>query len=118
MKIKIYPCRETIGRQNWKAVIMGLCLFRPIMSVKLSSGQRFQFKLFLEWDIFEKIKKFIEERNITEYMLMLAALAVVLQKYARQSEIIIGTPVSGRTGAAVDDIVGMFVEYASDLFKS
>jgi amino acid adenylation domain-containing protein len=46
--------------------------------------------------------------NATMFMVFLAGYAVALSRYASQSELVIGTPVSGRTHEDLDPIVGIF----------
>jgi amino acid adenylation domain-containing protein len=46
--------------------------------------------------------------NATRFMVFLAGFAVVLSRYARQRDLLIGTPVSGRTHVELDPIVGLF----------
>jgi len=45
----------------------------------------------------------------TPYMVLLAAFNVLLHKYAGQDEIIVGTPVSGRTHSDIQPLIGMLV---------
>jgi amino acid adenylation domain-containing protein len=46
--------------------------------------------------------------NATMFMVLLAGFGAVLSRYARQSDIVIGTQVSSRTHTELDPIVGMF----------
>jgi amino acid adenylation domain-containing protein len=55
-----------------------------------------------------RLAEVARESNATMFMTFLAGFAVVLSRYARQSDIVIGTPVSGRTHAELDPVVGMF----------
>ncbi len=46
--------------------------------------------------------------NATMFMVFLAGFAALLSRYTRQADLLIGTPVSGRTHVELDPIVGMF----------
>ena len=46
--------------------------------------------------------------NVTMFMLFLTGFAVVLSRYARQRDIVIGTQVAGRTHTELDLILGLF----------
>jgi amino acid adenylation domain-containing protein len=46
--------------------------------------------------------------NATMFMLFLTGFAVVLSRYARQRDIVIGTQVAGRTHTELDPILGLF----------
>ncbi|WP_276203580.1 non-ribosomal peptide synthetase [Paenibacillus fonticola] len=45
----------------------------------------------------------------TAYMVLLSTLMVLLGKYSRQEDIVIGSPISGRTHKDTEQMVGMFV---------
>ncbi|MEO3924512.1 amino acid adenylation domain-containing protein [Micromonosporaceae bacterium B7E4] len=48
-------------------------------------------------------------RGATPFMTLLAGFAAMLSRYTRQSDLAIGTPLSGRPGPQVRDVVGFFV---------
>lgn len=56
-----------------------------------------------------KIRELCRNVGVTEYMVYLSAVNILLGKYARQDDIIIGTPVSGRTHRDTERILGVFV---------
>ena len=49
-----------------------------------------------------------QDANATMFMVFLTGFAAVLSRYARETDILIGTQVAGRTHAELDPIVGMF----------
>ncbi|GAC02285.1 putative non-ribosomal peptide synthetase [Gordonia namibiensis NBRC 108229] len=51
-----------------------------------------------------------QTRRATVFHLVHAALAVLLARLSGTSDIVVGTPVSGRGSEVLDDLVGMFVE--------
>lgn len=55
------------------------------------------------------IKCLAQTTQTTEYMVFLSALMITLSKYCHQSDIAIGTAISGRTNKEFDQIIGMFV---------
>ncbi|MEU8896756.1 amino acid adenylation domain-containing protein [Nocardia sp. NPDC048505] len=48
-------------------------------------------------------------QNATLFMVVHAALAVLLSRLSSADDVAIGTPVAGRGDAAIDDLIGMFV---------
>ncbi len=49
------------------------------------------------------------EHGASSFMVMHAALAVLLARLSRSGDIVVGTPVAGRGESALDDLIGMFV---------
>jgi amino acid adenylation domain-containing protein len=55
------------------------------------------------------LKELAAEQQVTLFMLCLAAYAILLAKITGQQDIVMGTPVSGRTHVNVTQLVGIFV---------
>ena len=55
------------------------------------------------------IKEVVKKTGATEYMIFLAAAMITLSKYSRQEDIVIGSPISGRTHRDTEGMLGMFV---------
>lgn len=47
--------------------------------------------------------------SVTPYVVMLAGWAAVLGRYAGQEDLLVGTPMAGRTEPGTEDMIGMFV---------
>ncbi|MEU4342401.1 amino acid adenylation domain-containing protein [Nocardia sp. NPDC023852] len=60
-------------------------------------------------ELHEEIDRVAKDANVTSFMLVQAALAVVLSKLSGSNDIAIGIPAAGRTDAALDDLIGFFV---------
>lgn len=63
----------------------------------------------LDGDIKAKIKAFADKTGTTEYMVFLSAYMIMLSKYCRQDDVVVGSPVSGRVNKATESMFGMFV---------
>jgi len=57
----------------------------------------------------DKLRKLAIETGTTEYMIFLASAMVLLGKYANQEDVVIGSPISGRTHQDTEALLGMFV---------
>ncbi|MGN8069356.1 amino acid adenylation domain-containing protein [Mucilaginibacter sp. 22184] len=78
---------------------------RPL--TKSYAGDVFSFQI--PEQLIADIKNICKANGATPFMVMLAAYNVLLSKYSSQEDIIVGTPVSGRSHADVQDLIGMFV---------
>jgi hypothetical protein len=55
------------------------------------------------------IGRITKEMNISTYMLLLSAYYVLLAKYTGKNDIVVGSKISGRTHADLENIIGIFV---------
>ncbi len=70
-------------------------------------GDRIAFAI--ERELTDKLKKTAKENGVTMYMLLLAGYTILLSKYTGQEDIIVGSPIAGRTREELEQTVGMFV---------
>lgn len=76
-------------------------------AVKQFEGERYEFSVGNE--LSHAISKRARELGVTNFILVMSAWNLVLAKYSEQSEIIIGTSVSGRSTDDIRECIGMFV---------
>ncbi|WP_338552864.1 amino acid adenylation domain-containing protein [Paenibacillus sp. KS-LC4] len=76
-------------------------------AVQRYDGHTLQFHLDAEKS--EGLKRIAAENGATLYMVLLAAYTILLQKYTGQEDIIVGTPIAGRTHGDLQPLIGMFV---------
>ncbi|MCR3758486.1 amino acid adenylation domain-containing protein [Clostridium felsineum] len=79
----------------------------PRVAVKSFEGQHLYFEI--NDCIMKQIEKIKTETGTTLYMVLLAVTNVLLMKYSGQEDIIVGTPISGRSDDDLNKIVGVFV---------
>ncbi|WP_097213760.1 MULTISPECIES: non-ribosomal peptide synthase/polyketide synthase [unclassified Rhodococcus (in: high G+C Gram-positive bacteria)] len=63
----------------------------------------------LDTAAYDAVKALARSTNSTPFMILHAALAVLLARMSDTADIAVGTPVAGRGEQALDDVVGMFV---------
>ncbi|WP_328359235.1 amino acid adenylation domain-containing protein [Mycobacterium sp. NBC_00419] len=67
--------------------------------------------LAVEWpaELQEQIARVARQHNATSFMVIQAALAVLLSKLSATSDVAVGFPIGGRRDPALDDLVGFFI---------
>ncbi|MDM5265145.1 non-ribosomal peptide synthetase [Bacillus wiedmannii] len=79
----------------------------PRSSVQNFIGRTYKTKLAS--DMINELKRKSTEQNVTPYMMLLAAYVVLMSKYSNQEEIIVGTPVVGRSKSQLENVIGVFI---------
>ena len=59
----------------------------------------------------QRVARVAREHNATSFMVIQAALAVLLAKISASSEVAVGFPVAGRRDTALDGLVGLFRQH-------
>nr|WP_231997158.1 non-ribosomal peptide synthetase [Mycobacterium sp. 1245111.1] len=68
-------------------------------------------KVAVDWpvELQQQIARVAREHNASSFMVMQAALAVLLAKLSASSDVAVGFPIAGRRDPALDELVGFFV---------
>jgi len=56
-----------------------------------------------------QLKRYAEQSGVSQYMLLMAAFAVLLARYSGQRDIVIGSPTANRARSEVEALIGFFV---------
>ncbi len=77
---------------------------RPAVQSFQGAAQKFAVPRTL----FQNLKALGRKEQVTSFMVLLAAFKVLLSKYSGQSDLVVGTPITGRTTQEVADLIGFF----------
>ncbi|MFD0589639.1 amino acid adenylation domain-containing protein [Paenibacillus sp. GCM10027627] len=79
----------------------------PRPAVQSYAGRRIAFAM--DARLTDAARKFAKERGVTLFSVLLGAYSALLARYSGQEDIIVGTPVAGRTHGDTAGLIGMFV---------
>ncbi|HEX3045918.1 MAG TPA: amino acid adenylation domain-containing protein [Bacillota bacterium] len=88
-------------------LVLNLPLDYPRPPVKTYEGNTITFEVGRE--ISAELSKLATKLSVSLNMMVLAVYNTLLYKYTNQSDIVIGIPISGRHTAALENMIGMFV---------
>ncbi len=78
---------------------------RPVVQTHNGASEFF----VLDTDLSTRVHTLAREHNVTVFMVLLSAYYVLLQRYSGQDNIIVGSPVTGRTQKEFASVYGYFV---------
>ena len=88
--------------------VLNLPTDRPRPPIQTDNGGSYSFKLSQK--LTEQLKELAKTESATLYMTLLAAFQVLLSRYTGQEDILVGSPMSGRSKVEFASIVGYFVD--------
>jgi amino acid adenylation domain-containing protein len=68
-----------------------------------------QITFFFEDDVSRKVVDLTKETGSTLFIVLLAAFYVLMAKYSKQEDIVVGVPITGRSHADLQNIIGVFL---------
>ena len=109
LKKNIYQEHQTF----WKEYLRGYLPVLSLPSEKLRPSTKTQsgiaLEMYLSEELTAEIKSFTREQGSSLFMTLLAICNVLLYRYSGQREQLIGSPVSGRNHADLENQIGFYV---------
>ncbi|HEX6434429.1 MAG TPA: condensation domain-containing protein, partial [Gemmatimonadales bacterium] len=106
---------EKLGRQlaYWKQRLAGI---PPRLELPTSrqgsgslSGQATRAMLLLPRDLVNDLRDLSRREHATLFMTLLAGFKILLARYSGQEDIVVGTPISGRSHLELERLIGCFL---------
>ncbi|MFF2951680.1 amino acid adenylation domain-containing protein [Kitasatospora sp. NPDC057965] len=79
---------------------------RPRPAVRTTRGGSRPFALSAE--LMDRVREFSRAEGVTPFMTMLAAFQVLLHRYSREEDVVVGVPVANRGRPEVERLIGYF----------
>ena len=80
---------------------------RPRSATPSFRGARQSFQI--PRSCLEKLTGLARKENVTLYIVLLAALQVVLGRWSNQEDVVVGSPIAGRTHRKTEGLIGFFI---------
>jgi amino acid adenylation domain-containing protein len=78
---------------------------RPAVQAFRGASERIE----LPAELLERLQTLGRSEGATLYMVVLSAFQVLLSKYSGSEDVVVGSPIAGRTRAEVEELIGFFV---------
>lgn len=96
-----------INKFSGEIPILDLPTDYPKPSVQSTEGERIEFEFDMEFT--ERLNRFATQNGTTLFMVLLASYNILLSKYTSSEDIIVGSPISGRTHKDLENVIGIFI---------
>lgn len=80
---------------------------RPRPAVQSFHGKTITFTI--DAALTKKLLRFSQQHQATLFMTLLSAYSLLLHRYSQQTDILIGTPIAGRSHTEIERLIGLFV---------
>ena len=106
---------EVLERQvdYWKQQLSGTPTLLELKTDRASRVLRTQrgtaLPVMLSKEVSRSLREFSRREGATLFMTLMAAFQALLQRYAGQNDIIVGTPIAGRIRSELEPMIGFFV---------
>ncbi len=87
--------------------VLELPFDRPRPSTQSSRGAN--RSILLTGELTDKLRELSRRESVTLFMTVLAAFQSLLQRLSGQNDVVVGTPIAGRTHLALENLIGFFV---------
>jgi amino acid adenylation domain-containing protein len=104
-------CAQHLG--YWRAQLAGLPAVHGLpLDKPRPTRQRFHARTVaqsIDAGLLLAIETCCQRRQVTLFMFLQSALAVLLKRYSGETDIVIGSPIAGRVHSDVEGLIGLFV---------
>jgi condensation domain-containing protein len=87
--------------------LLSLSISKPRPPLQTYRGSNIAFSI--SRSVSEALRAISKKENATLFMTLLAGFAVLLHRSSRRTDIVVGTPIAGRSRAAIEGLIGFFV---------
>jgi hypothetical protein len=96
-----------LNRFSGDIPILNLKTDYPRMGTQRFIGDNIRF--IVEEDLCKVLNKVATETETTLFMILMTAFYLLLSRYTEQEDIVVGSPVNGRTHPDIENVIGMLV---------
>ena len=82
---------------------------RARAAFRAGGGRAGQVRVEFDEELTRRVKQESRKQALTVYMLLMGVVGVLLTRYSRSQEVVIGGPIANRVVAEVEELIGFFV---------